>query len=187
MEEASRPDESPDRARTTGAATSTRGVTSRPERLDFDEFYLGHHDRLVRALSLTLNDDDLGRDAASEALTRALQSWKKVSTYENPAGWVYRVGLNWARSRRRTTRREVHADISDCPGSGTVADANRPAIMAAIGCLSADHRDVVVGRYYLDWSEKQLAEALGVSSGTVKSRLHRALDRLGQLMEEDHG
>jgi RNA polymerase sigma-70 factor (ECF subfamily) len=59
--------------------------------------------------------------------------------------------------------------------------------MVAIGCLSADHRDVVVGRYYLDWSEKQLAEALGVSSGTVKSRLHRALGRLGQLMEEDHG
>ncbi|HSM67558.1 MAG TPA: hypothetical protein VK860_14740, partial [Ilumatobacteraceae bacterium] len=72
----------------------------------FDAFFRDHHAEMVRALTLTLGDVDLGRDAASEGFARALQRWSKVSRYANPAGWVYRVGLNWARSRRRKTRRE---------------------------------------------------------------------------------
>jgi len=46
---------------------------------------------------------------------------------------------------------------------------------------------VVVGRYYLDFSEAQLADALDVAPGTVKSRLSRALTQLSNLMEEHDG
>ena len=53
-----------------------------------------------------------------------------------------------------------------------------PAIAAAIARLPLDQRSVVVLRYYLDWSTEEVAEALGVAPGTVKSRLHRALRRL---------
>jgi len=60
-------------------------------------------------------------------------------------------------------------------------------LVAALGQLSIDHRTVVVGRYYLDWSEAQLAEALDVAPGTVKSRLSRALIQLSNLMEDHHG
>ncbi len=78
--------------------------TGRP---DFREFFAAHHDQIVRSLSLALGDDQLGRDAAAEGFTRALARWNRVGTMVNPPGWVYRVGLNWARSRRRKTRREV--------------------------------------------------------------------------------
>ncbi len=64
--------------------------------VDFDGFFARHHAEMVRALSLTLGDVEFGRDAAAEGFARALQRWSTVSTYENPAGWVYRVGLNWA-------------------------------------------------------------------------------------------
>jgi RNA polymerase sigma-70 factor (ECF subfamily) len=153
--------------------------------VDFDGFFVRHHAEMVRALSLTLGDVEFGRDAAAEGFARALQRWSTVSTYENPAGWVYRVGLNWARSRRRRFRRERVGLIVDGPApSVTPRDAT---LIAALGKLSIDHRTVVVGKFYLDWSEAQLAAALDIAPGTVKSRLSRALTQLAALMEDHHG
>lgn len=153
--------------------------------VDFDGFFARHHAEMVRALSLTLGDPEFGRDAAAEGFARALQRWSKVSTYENPAGWVYRVGLNWARSRRRKSRRERIGVVVDGPApSVTPRDA---ALVAALRQLSIEHRTVVVGKYYLDWSEAQLAAALDIAPGTVKSRLSRALAQLAALMEDHHG
>ena len=154
--------------------------------MPFDEFFTRHHAEMVRALSLALGDVELGRDAAAEGFARALERWTTVSNYANPTGWVYRVGLNWARSGRRKWRRErTGMRLTDHAGPDV---APRDAqIGAALGQLSIDHRTVVVGRYYLDWSEAQLAEALDVAPGTVKSRLSRALDQLASQMEEPHG
>jgi RNA polymerase sigma-70 factor (ECF subfamily) len=153
--------------------------------VDFDGFFVRHHAEIVRALSLTLGDAEFGRDAAAEGFARALQRWSTVSTYENPAGWVYRVGLNWARSRRRKFRRERVGLIVDGPSpSVTPRDA---ALIEALRQLSIEHRTVVVGKFYLDWSEAQLAAALDIAPGTVKSRLSRALTQLAALMEDHHG
>ena len=150
----------------------------------FDRFFVEHHPAMVRALTLTVGDVELGRDAAAEGFTRALQRWSKVSNFDNPAGWVYRVGLNWARSRRRKIMREVAARPHDEPFTQTHPDQS---LIAALRSLSVDHRAVIVGRYYLDWSESSLAAALDVAPGTVKSRLSRALDQLASLLEESHG
>ena len=153
--------------------------------VDFDGFFVRHHAEMVRALSLTLGDVEFGRDAAAEGFARALQRWSTVSAYENPAGWVYRVGLNWARSRRRKSRRERIGLIVDGPApSVTPRDG---ALIEALRQLSLDHRTVVVGKFYFDWSEAQLAAALDIAPGTVKSRLSRALTQLAALMEDHHG
>lgn len=149
----------------------------------FDEFFAASHDEIVRALSLALGDDHLGRDAAAEGFARALQRWSKVASYDNPAGWVYRVGLNWARSRRRKMRREVSPSAwtrDQRPSDRAVDGAGDrdPRIGPALRRLSPDHRAVVVAKYYLDWSERQIASALDIRPGTVKSRLSRALERL---------
>lgn len=150
----------------------------------FDAFFAATHQRLVRALTITLGDPELGRDAASEGFAKALQRWNKVSAYANPGGWVYRVGLNWARSRRRKTRREVSSWPDEAAVPAVEPDV---ALVRALRELSIDHRAVVVGRYYLDWSEAQLAAALDLPAGTVKSRLSRALERLAVLLENRDG
>lgn len=170
-----------------GRAAAPDSVELDPHPTDFDAFFERHHVDMTRALALALGDDELGRDAAAEGFTRALQRWRKVGRYDNPAGWVYRAGLNWARSRRRKTRREIGgwdpelgADGSDEPlGAAVEPDL---ALRAALRDLSHDHRDVVIARYVLDWSEADIAAALHVPPGTVKSRLHRALDHLATLV-----
>ncbi len=155
----------------------------------FDDFFAANHETMVRALALALGDAELGRDAAAEGFTRALARWDRISQYANPLGWVYRVGLNWGRSRWRRQRREVTGGWVEARADDRTAVTNEPDIelVAALRRLSHDHRAVVVGRYYLDWSESQLAAALDVAPGTVKSRLHRALAALAETLEGDAG
>lgn len=154
----------------------------------FDDFFDANYDRMVRALSLALGNDELGRDATSEAFARALQRWRKVSGYANRSGWVYRVGLNWGRSRWRKRRREVD-DIIEPDDTRVAADQAHPDIdlRRALRGLGPEQRAVVVARYYLDWSERDVAQALDIREGTVKSRLHRALATLSAALEDSHG
>ncbi|MEM9202841.1 MAG: sigma factor-like helix-turn-helix DNA-binding protein [Actinomycetota bacterium] len=153
-----------------------------PVSLDFSGFFADHHRTIASALALTLRDDQLASDAAAEAMARAYQRWDDVGRYSNPAGWVYRVGLNWAHSRRRKLVREIfRSESPDLPAPPT-PDVD-PALGQALAELPVEQRSVVVCRYLLDWSEFQTAEALQIAPGTVKSRLSRGLARLAVLME----
>ncbi|MCY3632372.1 MAG: sigma-70 family RNA polymerase sigma factor [bacterium] len=151
---------------------------------DFEVFYRRNHAGVCRALTLTLNNVELAQDAAAEAMTRAYQRWNSVGKYQNPAGWVYRVGLNWARSRlRKILRRPLpQSRPTEDIALGVVNQMDH-----ALEQLSVGQRSVVVLRYYLDWSERQIADALNIAPGTVKSRLSRALHRLEDLLEDPYG
>ena len=72
---------------------------------DFETFYRDGYADIARALTVTLGDLDLAQEATDEAMVRAYVRWDKIGAYDNPGGWVYRVGLNWARSARRRLSR----------------------------------------------------------------------------------
>jgi RNA polymerase sigma-70 factor (ECF subfamily) len=149
---------------------------------DFEDFYRSRREQVFRGLALTLRDRDLAADATDEAMARAYQRWRSVSRYNNPEGWVYRVGLNWARSRLRRTRREVRGfRLEDRPAAEL--EPADPILAAALEALPVQQRAVVVLRCYFDWPTEQVAKALGVPNGTVKSRLSRALERLESHVE----
>jgi RNA polymerase sigma-70 factor (ECF subfamily) len=161
------------------------GLRQSPGSGDFDAFYRDCRPRVVRAMVLTLNDQDLAVDATDEAMARAFRDWATVSAHDNPSGWVYRVALNWARNRLRRRGREVSADrVADCV-SVSAAPGMDPVLDEAVRALSLKLRSVIVLRYYLDWSTEQVASALGVPKGTVKSRLHRALQQLSTALEHE--
>lgn len=151
-------------------------VDARP---DFVAFYDASYRRLASALSSTLGDRDLGREAADEGMARAYAHWGSVSHYDNPAGWVYRVGLNWALSVRRKLARRHSLTPPDRHHDALPAD---PQIAEALGKLDLRLRTVVVCRILLDWSTDDTAAALQIKPGTVKSRLHRGLSRLQDLL-----
>lgn len=145
--------------------------------LQFSAFYDEHHDSIARALAVTLGDSDLASDATSEAMTRAYKRWSKISTYDKPAAWVYRVGLNWSLSWRQRRRRERDRPIALGPDTERLATRD-DSMDVALDSLSINQRAVVVCRIHLDWSVEQTAEALDIAPGTVKSRLARALAQL---------
>lgn len=157
--------------------------TGEPEAVfiaSFAEFYRLHHGKIARSLAMNFGDAELGREAADEAMTRAYTNWGTVSGHSNPAGWVYRVGLNWGRSWfRRAGRRLPWLDRS----SSELPETSDPALRAALLKLDHKHRAVVVCRYFLDWSTNQTAAALEIPTGTVKSRLHLALAELKTQLE----
>jgi RNA polymerase sigma factor (sigma-70 family) len=154
-------------------ASATRAA---PEDTDsFESFYRGQVDTIYRALALTLNDPGLAREATDEAMLRAYTRWSAVGDYDNPSGWVYRVGLNWATSRWRRTSRERPLSTEDRPGSSGTPDVAGMAAIDALGRLSVKNRAVVVARVLLDLSTEETATVLGIPQNTVKSRLARGL------------
>jgi RNA polymerase sigma-70 factor (ECF subfamily) len=151
----------------------------------FDAFYRAHVDRIHRALSLTLGDASLGREATDEAMVRAYANWPRVRGLDNPAGWVFRVGLNWALSWRRKLRRERPAVPEDQHPPAAPPDPAALAAREALAQLPVAQRAVVVCRVLLDLSTSETAAALSLSEGTVKSRLARSLTALRTTLTEE--
>lgn len=149
----------------------------------FEDFYAAHRDEMARALGLALRDAALGAEAADEAFARACQRWGQVSSYSNPQGWVFRVGLNWARSWLRRVRRERERRPLLAQPHATEDRARDLDLERALLTLNDTHRAVIVARFYLDWSVAETAEALGIAAGTVKSRLSRGLEQLREVLE----
>lgn len=140
----------------------------------FEAFYRRHHHEIYRVLAVALRDHHLAAEATDEAMARAFQHWRSVAGGSNPPGWVYRVAYNYAIDRLRRRRRRT-------PAVDPVVwqpEASRPDLTAALSRLPVEQRAVVVMRCMYDWSEAQVAEALGIAAGTVKSRLARALEHL---------
>lgn len=150
----------------------------------FEDFYRTQADRVYRALALSLGDAELARDATAEAMARAYARWSHVSRVDNPGGWVYRIGLNWATSWWRRRRRE-HPLPADLDPAAAPVDADAVTVLAALRRLDTRSRAVVVCRVLLDLSTAQTAAVLGVAEGTVKSRLARALAMLRTSLTEE--
>lgn len=146
-----------------------------------------YKDVLFGTAVLMTGDRALAEEQVQEAL---LAAWRGISGFQSGRPvkpWLVRILVNAVVSQRR--RRAIdtvpletysHADDRPSPGETVEANLDREEIREALGGLSADHRQVVVLRYFADLTVPELAEAIGVREGTVKSRLSRAL---GQLRE----
>lgn len=146
---------------------------------EFTAFYERWRTPVRRGLAIALGDVALADEAVDEAMTRALVRWDQVRGYDRPDGWLYRVGINWARGRFRKRRYELLSDL--VPDTHYSPDPlPDPDLIEALGRLSVNLRSVVVARYYLDMSTVEVAEAMEIAEGTVKSRLSRALNRLAR-------
>jgi RNA polymerase sigma factor (sigma-70 family) len=153
------------------------------QRLDFAEFYRGARDECLRAVLVSVGDQDTAQDLVDEAFARACASWRKVSRHPAPAAWVVRTALNVNISRWRRRRHEVAVPdlgtVADLPSSDRASDGPvDPRIMAALLRLPARQRQVVALRLFLDLDTDHTAEVLGVAPSTVKAHLARALTTL---------
>ena len=149
---------------------------------DFTTIYANERDRLVRALSMALGDDALATEAVDEAFTRALHRWAAVGSFDEPAAWIYRTARNWATSRFRRRSRDRRFAPKIAQAESVDSPTPDPQLASALKTLPPDQRNVLVLRYYLDWTIDATADALDISPGTVKSRTSRALTELNRLL-----
>ncbi len=124
-----------------------------------------------------LGERGAAEECAQEALARALLHWRRVETYAAP--WVSRVSTNLALDRVRAARPRLGVPVSDHDADTAVRQVERRRDLAlALQALPRRQREAVVLRFILGFHEREAADAMGCSLGTVKSTTSRALDRL---------
>jgi RNA polymerase sigma-70 factor, ECF subfamily len=157
---------------------------------EFRRFVEQHGPRLFSVARGVLGDANAAECVVQDTFVRFARGGHQVRDSSGVDGWLYRVCVNLCRDelrrRRRATRmvplelvkNTLHAPDSAMPNidSGTGGD---DALWRRLDQLPRKLRDVVLLRFVGDMSYAQLAELLGVSTGTVSSRLYRALRRLG--------
>ena len=145
--------------------------------------------RLDAAARLILRDAELARDAVQEALIRA---WRDLPGLREPDrfdAWLHRLLVNACLDLiRRRKRRVVEVPILPidraAPHDVASSLADRQVIDEALARLDPGHRAVVAMHYLLGVSQPEIAQALGIPRGTVKSRLHYALAAMRTSMTE---
>ncbi|MGW2209571.1 SigE family RNA polymerase sigma factor [Streptomyces sp. NPDC001781] len=151
----------------------------------FASYVRARHPALLRtARSLTADPSD-AEDLLQTALAKTYVAWERIEDHRALDGYVRRALVNTRTSQWRRRRVDEFAceelpEPEPRPGADDPAErqALRDAMWRAIMRLPARQRAMVVLRYYEDLSEAQTAEQLGVSVGTVKSAVSRALGKL---------
>jgi RNA polymerase sigma-70 factor (sigma-E family) len=146
----------------------------------FEDFVAARGQALQRVAYLLTGDWELAEDLLQTALARAYPQWPRVAQ-DSPEAYVRKIMVNtWCSWWRRRWRGEVPtAVVPDRPAHDDYAGADsRGALRTALAGLPRRQRTVVVLRYYADLTEDQVAEALGISTGTVKSQAAKALAKL---------
>jgi RNA polymerase sigma-70 factor (sigma-E family) len=148
----------------------------------FQEFVETRYGDLVRIAYLLTGSAHEAEDLVQAALLRAMRGWSRV---DDPMAYVRRAMINqhislWRRHRARELLTSIVPDRHVRDAADRVAD--RQALYDAMRTLSARTRVVIVLRYWADLPEAEVAEYLGCSVGTVKSRASRGLARLREVL-----
>ncbi len=153
-----------------------------------------HQVKAARTAYLIVRDAAVAEDVVEDAFLRAYERIDQFETGRPFGPWFLKIVINLA--RRTAARRERHlfftdagraeeidleellVDLSPTLEELTEQAAARSAVWAALGRLTPDQRAAIVQRYYLDWSEKEIAAQTESPVGTIKWRLHSARERL---------
>lgn len=139
-----------------------------------------HLDAAYRLAAVILGDAFEAEDAVHDA---ALTAWRSFGQLREPArfdAWFTRILVNQCRDRLRARRRRpVVRSIPDRAGTDAASlVGERDEVAHSLRVLEPDELIVIVLRFWQDLTIDQIADRLGVPSGTVKSRLHHALRRV---------
>lgn len=168
-----------------------RTLVERAQQGDHDAFAALAGDAIARldaAARLILRDPDLARDAVQETCIRA---WRDLPWLRDPDkfdAWLHRLTVNACldvlrRRKRRPVEVELTPVIVASVDDASSLIAQRDSLDRALRALEPEWRAIVVLHYYLGMPLTDVAATLGIPTGTVKSRLHRALGEMRAAVE----
>ena len=151
--------------------------------------YDQHFRSLVKLASMYVDDRETAEEVVQDAFVKLLTGNYRIEAGKE-APYLRKMVLNGARSMLRKRRvRRLHTP--DAPGlvaaaeESGVAGAERDRMLAAVRQLPERQASVLILRFYLDLSEAEIAETLGIAKGSVKSHSHRGLAKLQTILGED--
>jgi RNA polymerase sigma factor (sigma-70 family) len=146
--------------------------------------------RLLIVARLILHDEAAAEDATQEALVAAWRHIRGLRDPERFEAWLHRLLVNAchreARRGRSRESREIHLPLFDAPEpdeTGRLLD--RDQLDRGFRRLDIDHRAVIVLYYYAGLRPEEAGDVLGLPAGTVRSRLHRAMQQMRAALEAD--
>jgi RNA polymerase sigma factor (sigma-70 family) len=153
-----------------------------------------HQESVFRLAYLLLGDPDDAQDITQDAFIRAYNALGRFDAQRPLRPWLLRIASNLASNRRRSIGRYLAALArfsQENPDAYRTYDRPFPneesaALWQALQRVKPGFREVIYLRYFLEMSEAEMAEVLGVAQGTVKSRLHRALKELRIVVEAEY-
>jgi RNA polymerase sigma factor (sigma-70 family) len=158
----------------------------------FEALVVAYQSLAFRTAFVIAGDAVDAEEAAQDAFVKAHRALGRFHRGEPFRPWLLTIVANEARNRRRTRGRraalalraaaEPRAEGED-PESAALETERRERLLTAVERLRDDDRDVLACRYFLELSEEETAAALGIARGTVKSRTHRALERLQEELQ----
>ncbi len=153
-----------------------------------------HQEGVFRFAYLHLGDAAEAEDVAQETFLRAFRALERFDVQRPMRPWLLSIAANLARNRRRSlgrawaalqraVQREPEAVGLQAENLATEAGSWRGQMLwQAMQGLSPADRELLYLRYFMELSVAETAEATGVATGTVKSRTHRALERLRRII-----
>ncbi|QHY97348.1 RNA polymerase sigma-E factor [Streptomyces sp. S4.7] len=156
------------------------------EVLGFEEYVRTRQEALLRSARRLVPDPVDAQDLLQTALARTYGRWDGIADKSLADAYLRRVMINtrteWWRARRLE---EVPTEQlpEPCVEDGSDQHADRALLIDILGVLAPKQRSVVVLRHWEQMSTEETAAALGMSTGTVKSTLHRALAKLREELE----
>jgi RNA polymerase sigma-70 factor (sigma-E family) len=153
--------------------------------------YEAHATGFLRLAVVMLGDPTAAEDVVQDAFCGLYRRWRHLDESDKALQYVRSAVLNGCRSqlrartkaqRRATTHSAGHAASAE--DDALVAAEHRDVLTALRG-LPARQREALVLRFYLELSEPDIASAMGISQGTVKSTTSRAIAALGRLLQEN--
>ena len=144
-----------------------------------EQLYRDHYRTYRDILAGVVGSHDLAREVVQEAFARALRERRQFRGEGSLEAWVWRIALNVALKLRRGLRRAWELDAEPAARD---ADPD-PDVRAAVQALPPRRRLMVFLRYFADLSYAEIAEAVGVSEGTVAATLAQARVELAERLE----
>jgi RNA polymerase sigma-70 factor (sigma-E family) len=159
-----------------------------------DELYAAHYRRLVRLAVLLVRDVETAEEVVQDSFVAMHGRWRRLDDPEKGLAYLRQTVVNRSRSvlRHRTVRSRHAAGVEHQPVVGahpgadeeTLVAERRREVLAAMRGLPDRQREVIALRYYLDLSEAQIADTLGISRGAVKSHASRGVASLRHLLKD---
>jgi RNA polymerase sigma-70 factor (ECF subfamily) len=152
-----------------------------------------HGNRLLRSATLLCGDETNAQDLVQDTFVEAFRSVHRFRGQASLYTWLHSILLNLTRHHRRDSQRLVYdnelaaREVSVLEERPSALDFESAAaeLARALRQLSDSHREVLVLRYYEHMKIHELARHLGVSKGTVKSRLHYAIREMQKLLPSE--